>query len=183
MDKQQIRQNMLNRLKQQDKNERFKKSTDIGTELFSAKEFKQAKMIMFYASLDYEVDTLPMIDNALKDGKLICLPLTFTKDRSLKPYKVTSIKEALIIGPYSIRQPRASLTDEVPINGIDLAIVPGIAFDRYGNRLGHGKGYYDRFLRRLPADVPSIGLAFDFQLTENLPLSSHDYPVTKVLSA
>lgn len=183
MDKQQIRQKMLRKLKQQDDNERIKKSASIGQELFSSKEFKQAKIIMFYASLDYEVDTLPMMENALKDGKKICLPLIFRQGKILKPYRVTSVKEGLVTGPYSIRQPREDFSDEVALNEIDLVIVPGVAFDRDGNRLGHGKGYYDRFLRQLPADTPVIGLAFDFQLTEDLPVSSYDHPVSSVLSA
>ena len=71
----------------------------------------------------------------------------------------------------------------VPTEEIDLVIVPGLAFDLKGNRLGRGAGYYDRFLKILAPEVPSIGLAFGFQIVEDIPVHLHDMPVFRVLSA
>jgi len=88
----------------------------------------------------------------------------------------------LVRGPYGIYQPKAHFEVFHP-RSIDLAIVPGVAFDKKGNRLGRGMGYYDKFLTRLRPGVPTVGLAFKFQVVRKLPTLSHDRPVTKLLTA
>ena len=84
---------------------------------------------------------------------------------------------------FGIFQPRAGHVREVPLEDIDLVIVPGVAFDKYNMRLGRGHGYYDRFLSSLPDRTKTIGLAFDFQVVENLPKDSHDIPVSRTIAA
>ena len=71
----------------------------------------------------------------------------------------------------------------VPLRQLDLVVVPGLAFDHRGHRLGHGFAYFDRLLSRLPKRIPSIGLCFDFQLLESLPTHTHDRPVQAVICA
>jgi 5-formyltetrahydrofolate cyclo-ligase len=69
------------------------------------------------------------------------------------------------------------------VRKVDLVLVPGVAFDRQGHRLGHGLGYFDRFLSRVPKTTPTVGLAFRFQLLDRLPAASHDRAVQTVLTA
>ena len=84
-------------------------------------------------------------------------------------------------GPYGVAEPVISRF--IRPEDLDLVITPGVAFDKKGNRLGRGKGYYDRFLSKLPKDTPSIGLAFRLQILPAVPTTFHDVSVKKVLFA
>ncbi len=83
----------------------------------------------------------------------------------------------------SVTNQRMDLIEDVPAREVDLVLVPGLAFDRTGHRLGHGQGYFDRFLARLPRSTPTVGLAYRFQLLDRLPRAAHDHPVQAVLTA
>ena len=87
------------------------------------------------------------------------------------------------VGPYGILEPKEEYVREIDKEKIELVIVPGLAFDQAGRRLGRGKGYYDRFLFSLPSKTPKIGLAFSFQIVEQVPCDPHDFPLTSVISA
>ena len=85
-------------------------------------------------------------------------------------------------GPYGISQPKKNPSADLHLRDLNMVIVPGIAFDKRNNRLGRGGGYYDRFLTTVPSHVPTIGLAFDFQIVDHLPhLDKHDMSVSHVL--
>jgi 5-formyltetrahydrofolate cyclo-ligase len=86
----------------------------------------------------------------------------------------------LKLGPYGVHEPVEEKC--LRLADLDLIIVPGLAFDKSGNRLGRGKGYYDRFLSKLPSDTQSVGLAFDFQILPFVPTTEHDVSVTRVIS-
>jgi 5-formyltetrahydrofolate cyclo-ligase len=104
--------------------------------------------------------------------------------RDIVPSLLVDYDAELTCGPFGIRHPKEEYIRPVGLNDIDLVIVPGLAFDKAGNRLGRGHGYYDRFLGRLPKDVPTVGLAFAFQILEDFPpLEPHDLSVTTVLFA
>lgn len=96
---------------------------------------------------------------------------------------VGDLTKELTLGPYEILQPKTRYIREIPVKKIDLVVVPGLAFDRQGRRLGRGGGYYDAFLAKVPARTPRIGLAFDFQVLKALPVLSHDISVTRIISA
>ena len=85
-------------------------------------------------------------------------------------------------GHYGIPHPLELSSREIALDGIDLILLPGVAFDRRGNRLGRGGGYFDRFLSRVPAEVPRVGLAFRFQRVARLPRELHDQPVERVIT-
>ena len=91
-------------------------------------------------------------------------------------------KQGLKKGPYGIYEPKEFESRPSRIKDIDLVIVPGLAFDRKNNRLGHGQGYYDRFLKCLPQDTPKIGLGFKFQLLKDIPTTRNDFSLTKVIT-
>lgn len=181
--KKDIRQRILTLLRNQKEEERLAKSLAILDKLFKKPEFQKAGIILFYASFDGEVNTFEMMKRAQKSGKTIGLPHMMREERKLIPTLVESLENDLVSGPYGVKQPR--YTDQsrtLNVKDLDLVIVPGVAFDRHNNRLGRGLGYYDRFLKGLSCDTPSIGLAFDFQIVDRLPLQEkHDIPVSCVL--
>lgn len=159
------------------------KSLAIQDKLFRMKEFQEAETILFYASFDGEVETFGMIRESLKLGKEIGLPRFTERDKKIIPAAVASIESDLETGPYGIRQPKADLLKRFPSDGLDMVIVPGVAFDKNNNRLGRGGGYYDRFLSGLPPRVKTIGLAFDFQIVDSISfLEEHDVSVSCVLT-
>ncbi len=174
-----IRSKIILKLKTQKEEDRKRKSRIIKKRLFQSLIFRKAKNVMFYISFGGEVDTREMIEQAKKLGKLIAVPVCRLK-RTILPC-VWDARARLEKGRYGILEPAQKRFLE--IKALDLVIVPGVAFDRRGNRLGRGKGYYDNFLRRLPQDTPSIGLAFDFQILPNLPATPTDVSVRRVIFA
>lgn len=181
--KHKIRKDIKDRIKKYSALEKTAKSAIIKDKLFNEEEFKKAKLVMFYVSLKDEVDTLSMIDEALKAGKRVCVPVILKEEKKLIAGEIKNRKEDLEKQHFGIYQPREGRVKEVPLDDIDLVVVPGIAFDKSNVRLGRGHGYYDRFLCCLPNDTKTIGLAFDFQLVEDLPRDSHDIPVRKTITA
>ena len=178
--KEQIRKEILEKLNKQAREEALKISEVIKKKLFSLPEFKKAQFVMLYASKDKEVDMDTMIDEALEMGKRVALPRC-TSQRTIVSKEITDRRKDLEKGTYGIREPRKRQKN-AQLEDIDLIVVPGIAFDRKNRRLGRGEGYYDRFLKKFPRGKPSVGLAFAFQIVENLPVDSHDMPVSKVIT-
>jgi 5-formyltetrahydrofolate cyclo-ligase len=181
--KQDLRKMFLKKLKTQKEVNRLQKSNLIKKKLFASKEYRKAKTILFYASFDGEVDTKKMVKQAQKHGKRIALPVILEDRKSIIPSEVYDLNKELGIGLYGIKQPRISCLRPVDLSDIDLVIVPGVAFAKNGCRLGRGKGYYDRFLKKLPSKTATFGLAFDFQVVESLPfINPRDIPVKKVIA-
>ena len=175
-----LRSKILLRLKRQKEEDRYHNSKTIAKKLLRTKEFKKAKLVMFYIALSGEVNTEEMIKLAKKLGKIVAVPVCTKTEISMKPC-ILDGHGGLQKGPYGVVEP--AVKKSAAIKDLDLVIVPGLAFDKKGNRLDRGKGYYDRFLSRLPKDTPSIGLAYDFQVLSSVPTASHDVSVTKVLTA
>jgi len=181
--KHKIRHEIKAKIKTQSELEKSRKSGIIKDRLFELEEFKRAKVVMFYVSLKDEVSTLSMIDDAAKTGKKICVPVILKEEKRLIAGEIKDRVKDLERQHFGIFQPMAGHVSEVPLENIDLVVVPGVAFDKNNMRLGRGHGYYDRFLSSLSDHTKTIGLAFDFQVVEHLPKDSHDIPVWKTISA
>ena len=181
--KHKIRAHIKEKLKSYSELEKTGKSAIIKHRLFNEEEFKKAEVVMFYVSLKDEVNTLSMIDEAIKMGKRVCVPVILKEDKRLIAGEIKDREKDLERQHFGIYQPKAGHVSEVPLEDIDLVVVPGIAFDKKNVRLGRGHGYYDRFLCGLPARTKTIGLAFDLQVLEDLPKDSHDVPVWKTITA
>jgi 5-formyltetrahydrofolate cyclo-ligase len=173
-----IRSKILLRLKTQKEEDRNRKSKLITHKLLRNKVFKEAKIVMFYIAFGGEVNTEEMIREAQKTGKLICVPVC-RKDRETMQPAILEDHAKLIKGPYGVLEPATRA--HVEPKDLDLVIVPGVAFDKQGNRLGRGKGCYDRFLCSLSEKTASIGLAFDFQILPLVPTACHDVSVKQVI--
>jgi len=161
--------------------DRMKKSLKIQRKLFRLNEFKKSKNIFFYVSMQNEVNTLPMIDRVLKEGKKVFVPLCDAGKTKLHFYEIKSRKD-LKKGSFGILEPPAEEKKPADLKKIDCVIVPGLAFDKENNRLGRGKGYYDGFLKKLPKRTKKIGLGFSFQVVEKLPIEDHDQQLDFVLT-
>ena len=181
--KHKIRAHIKEKLKSYSALEKSRKSAIIMDRLFNEEEFKKAKLVMFYVSLKDEVNTLTMIDEAVKMGKRVCVPVILREEKRLIAGEIKDREKDLERQHFGIYQPIAGKVKEIPLENIGLVVVPGIAFDRNNVRLGRGHGYYDRFLCGLPKKTKTIGLAFDFQVLEYLPKDSHDIPVWKTITA
>jgi len=181
--KHKIRSHIKEKLNSHSELEKAKKSGIIKDRLFSEKAFNEAKVVMFYVSLKDEVNTMSMIDEAIKIGKRVCVPVIIKEEKRLIAGEIKDRTNDLERQHFGIYQPKPGHVKEVPLEDIDLIVVPGIAFDKNNVRLGRGHGYYDRFLCAVPKKARTVGLAFDFQIIENLPKDSHDIPVWKTITA
>lgn len=178
--KQEIRSKIFLKLKTQKEEEREQKSRIITQKLLRTKVFKKAKVLMCYIALKGEVDTQGMIKQARKSGKIVTVPVCKKDSARILPC-ILDDKAGFKKGPYGVVEP--AVETHVPLNEIDLVIVPGVAFDKKGNRLGRGKGFYDRFLKKINGRTETVGLAFRDQILPSLPASSHDVRVKRVIFA
>lgn len=141
--------------------------------------YRRAKQVLFYLSAGSEPDTWELLDQALGEGKTVCAPRCLDSEGSMAFYRVTSRQE-LIPGRFGLWEPdpeRCSPAGDV--TGA-LCLVPGLAFDREGFRLGYGKGYYDRFLAG--HSVETVGLCYGELLVPRLPRGPFDQRVSCVVT-
>lgn len=153
-------------------------SRDITAKLLSHPVLLRADVVLLYASLPDEVDTNQLLRELRDMGKKILLPVVVDDERM----EVTAYQGdgRMGEGAFHIKEPVGEpFTD---YTAIGVAVVPGMAFDRKGNRLGRGKGYYDRFLARIPYTY-IIGVCYDFQLLEEVPTENHDRKMDEVVSS
>lgn len=147
--------------------------------LCESPEYQRSEVLMLFLSMPGEVDTAPLAQRAWQDGKRVLAPQVSWEQHRLLPIEIRSLGSADIsIGEMGIREPIAG--SPVPIRDINLVIVPGMAFDRSGNRLGRGRGFYDRFLSRPDFSGIACALAFHEQIVDILPADTHDIPVAMI---
>ncbi len=170
--KKRLRENFLKKRDSIPVKERLKKSDEIWQRLSSLPEFEEAPVILFYVSFGSEVHTHKMIRSSL-ESKKIALPVVNGENLILS--ELRDWKE-LSTGSYGILEPR----EIRKVDSVDLAIVPGMAFDLNGHRIGYGKGYYDRLLNKMYAQ--KIGLTFECQLVDSIPSSAHDVAVDAIIT-
>ena len=150
------------------------KSRAVAEQLEKLQFYWGVRTIMFFLSFRSEIDTSQMIKDNLSRGNRVLVPKTLPADREMIPSELLSFKDDLAPGAYGILEPKPEALRPVDPRRIDLLIVPGVAFDLNGNRLGYGGGYYDRFFERLRPGVPLVALAFELQLVEQVPVEPWD---------
>ncbi|MCQ9205596.1 MAG: 5-formyltetrahydrofolate cyclo-ligase [Omnitrophica bacterium] len=168
-DKQQLRQRLIRRLLALTKEEIKRRSKNVEDKLSDLLIYKQAKVVMAYYPLRGEVDILKMIKKA-KTFKRFCFPVMDLKAKGLRIFEVNNLDEDFISGPFGVIEPDVEKTKELSIKEIDIVIVPGLGFDYHKNRLGRGAGFYDRFLEKITPSIKKVGIAFEFQILESLPI-------------
>lgn len=134
---------------------------------------------MLFMPYKNEIDTTYLINRLLSEKKRVVLPKVDKTSNTINAFEVTNLTSDLISGAYGIMEPTEQLLKILP-SEIDLILLPGVAFDRKGYRLGYGGGYYDRFL--LDTGAFKLGVAFEFQVIEQIPVESWDIQLDKILT-
>lgn len=167
-------------------NEQIKKDKDrkIKERLLSLFEFKLSNKILLYASFRSEVGTFDLLKYCITHRKTVALPKVDKGHNRLKIYEIKDIKE-LARGYFGIPEPDVSEDRAMSVEDLNLILVPAVAFDEYCNRLGYGKGFYDKLLqvvkdKELKIDI--IGLAYEEQIVELIPSEPHDIRMDKIIT-
>jgi 5-formyltetrahydrofolate cyclo-ligase len=158
------------------------KSALIAENLYSLPAYRQVEKIMFFIDFGSEVSTRSMIEETIKRGKIALAPKALPKTRELIPSQILDWDGDLAPGAYNIPEPKDNALRPFKPEDIDLLIVPGVAFDIKGNRLGYGGGYYDRFFPMLKPGVLLVALVFDLQIQPEIPVDQWDQPVDMVIT-
>jgi 5-formyltetrahydrofolate cyclo-ligase len=142
-------------------------------------QIPSAHNILFFAPLADELDVWPMLELSLALGTSCALPFFDAEKKIYGARRLKNLAADIVIGKFGVREPAATC-EEIPLNQFDLVLVPGMAFDLQGNRLGRGQGFYDRIL----AEVSGIkcGVAYDFQLLATIPTEPHDAKVNFIFT-
>jgi 5-formyltetrahydrofolate cyclo-ligase len=142
--------------------------------------WKNAGSVLFFAPVPNEVDVWPLLEEALAARKIAALPRFDSADNSYVACRVQNLRSEIVPGEFGIREPAAKCV-EIPFSKFDLVLVPGVAFDLRGHRLGRGRGFYDRLLAE--AREVKCGVAFDEQLAGEVPVGVLDVQVNFILTA
>jgi 5-formyltetrahydrofolate cyclo-ligase len=178
--KEDLRKDLLKKRKDLSRSNVLKKSSKIEKRLFNMNEYKESQVIFYYISYNNEVYTHDMIKNSLLEEKDIVVPLSDKKNRTLILSKLDKWED-LEIGSYDILEPKKECMKKISIDKIDLFIIPGVGFDKNGNRIGHGMGYVDKLLKASNYRK-HIGLSFELQIVDLIPIENHDILVNKIIT-
>lgn len=175
--KEEIREKMLYKRTSLAPSERSAKSEQIIQTLEQLPEFQQAKNIMLYIAIHGEVDLEALFDK-YKEEKNFILPRVERENSALHLFHVKSLDD-LTKGSFSISEPKEGL-EQIEPEQLNLVIVPGVAYATDGHRIGYGGGFYDRLLKKLTC--PKIGVAYEFQIIENVHGEEHDESVDLIVT-
>lgn len=148
--------------------------------LIDSKSYKNSLVLFTFVSFGSEVDTHKIISYALNDGKIVYVPKIKSKDKGIEIFRINTLSD-LKPGYFNILEP----LENCPVGNIkdiDLILIPGIAFDRNGGRIGYGAGFYDRFLTNINSAVPKLALAYQFQILGEVPMTELDVKVDGIIS-
>ena len=158
------------------------KTKEVENRLFDFANFLESKIALLYINNGCEVISLGMIKRCFDLYKIVVLPAPNTNQFEMKLMKIDNIDKDLKPGAEGILKPDADHCKTVPIESIDIAIIPGIAFDEKGGRIGSGDGYYDRLIPKLPITTRKVALSFESQIIQQVPVESHDRHVDIIIT-
>jgi len=154
----------------------------ICNNLLNLEEFQRAKVIHFFLTTKSEVMTEGAIRKAMSMGKEIVVPVMNRKERRICLSRIEDYDRDLILMPHGILEPRPEFNRSISLSHVELMVLPGVAFDLQGHRLGYGAGYYDRLLEDARSRPLLIGLAFEIQIVEEIPFTDHDVRMDKIVT-
>ena len=180
--KSQIREEIAEKFAALSANEIAEKTKAIENRLFDFANFLESKITLLYVNNEHEVRTENILKRAYSYNKIVVLPVYNTENFEMELKKVDNLEKDLNPGPRDILQPDESRCKVVPIDKIDIAIIPAVALDEKGGRIGSGKGYYDRLIPRLAITTRKVALAFEEQIIPQVPIESHDKHVDIIIT-
>ena len=178
----QIREEIAKSISALSDSEIAEKTRAIEARLFDFANFLEAKIALLYMSGDYEVATDNIIKRSYAYGKIVVLPAFDPVKFEMNLMKVDNFEKDLVPGPRGVMEPDASRCKIVPLERIDIAILPGLAFDEKGARLGSGQGYYDRLIPRLAITTRKVALTLEEQIVPQIPMEAHDKHVDIIIT-
>ena len=180
--KSQIRAEIVQKFAALSTGEIAEKTKAIENRLFDFANFLESKITLLYINNEHEVLTENIIKRAFVYNKIVVLPAYNAQNFEMELKKVDNIEKDLVPGPRDILQPDASRCKDVPIEKIDIAVIPAVALDEKGGRIGSGKGYYDRLIPRLAITTRKVALALEAQIVPQVPIESHDRHVDIIIT-
>jgi 5-formyltetrahydrofolate cyclo-ligase len=158
------------------------KTQKIEKHLFEFANFLEANIVLLYINSGCEVNSLEIIKRCLDYKKIVILPAFVPTKYEMKLMKIDNLDTDLRLGPRNILEPDPNQCNIVPIECIDIAIIPGVAFDEKGGRIGSGNGYYDRLIPKLPITTRKVALTFEDQIVPQIQLEAHDRHVDIIIT-
>jgi 5-formyltetrahydrofolate cyclo-ligase len=158
------------------------KTLRIEKRLFEFANFLEANIVLLYINSNCEVNSLKIIKRCLNYKKIVILPAFVTTKYEMKLMKIDNLETDLTLGPRNILEPDPNQCNIVPIECIDIAIIPGVAFDEKGGRIGSGDGYYDRLIPNLPITTRKVALTFEDQIVPQIQMEAHDRHVDIIIT-
>ncbi len=180
--KKELRKKVISERDQLTEQDIAEKSRLIGEKLFSLPAYRNAETIMYFISFGSEVDTRFMVEETIRQSKAALAPKPRPQERKMIPSRILDWDNDLVPGAYNIPEPREEALRPYQPDEIDLLIVPGVAFDLKGNRLGYGGGYYDRFFELLKPGTPLVALVYDLQVVPEVPVEKWDRRVDLIIT-
>ncbi len=177
MTKGELRKDVLKQRAAMTPEEVAEKSAAILNKLISLEEWRRAGTIMAYVDFRNEVQTGELIRHCLAGGKRVSVPITDIAGKVLTPSEILHYPDDLVPGAWGILEPAPGCVRPVDPRDLDMVVVPGVAFDLNGDRLGYGGGFYDRFLPRTRPGTVFLAPAFELQIMDNVYPGPHDCPV------
>ncbi|MDL2329001.1 5-formyltetrahydrofolate cyclo-ligase [Desulfosarcina sp. OttesenSCG-928-A07] len=180
--KQDLRNQTIARLNSLGNDTITEKTHIIEERLFDFANFLEAKIVLLYMHADNEVSTQNIIKRSYEYNKIIVFPLFSAIRSTIRLMKVDNPDKDIVLGSCGRFEPNPSRCKSVPLDCIDIAIIPGIAMDEKGGRLGPGDGHYDRIIPDLPLTTRKVGLVFEDQLVPQIPMEPHDKHVDIIIT-
>lgn len=175
-----IRRDLKASLAAQSVADRHAKSVIACSLLSASPEFIAAKVVMLYLPMAEELDTAPLALRCWQAGKTVVVPKVSWDQKRMLPTEITSLTTGLTTTGPGVREPVAG--KPIPIDFVDLVVVPGLGFSPAGYRIGRGMGFYDRFLAQPEFCGISCGMGFEIQVLEHLPVLEHDVPLSMLVT-
>lgn len=154
-------------------------SAQICARLQEQEFWQKAASVLFFAPLPGEPELWPLLEASMAAGKTVALPRFDAAEQSYVACRVQNLRSEIVNGHFGAREPHPGCV-EIPLGRLDLVLVPGVAFDLNGNRLGRGKGFYDRLLPE--TRKCKCGVAFDEQMVAEVPTGALDVPMDFILT-
>ncbi|MDA3915933.1 MAG: 5-formyltetrahydrofolate cyclo-ligase [Deltaproteobacteria bacterium] len=164
------------------KEELAQKHEIIESRLFEFANFMESQMVFLYTPVNGEISTENIIKKALQIEKQLVLPALTTTKNVISLYKITNYNKDLVTGVNDILEPDIKKCKKIPLEDIDIAIIPGLAFDDKGGRVGFGNNYYRRLISKLPETCRKISLAYEEQVVDQIQMESRKYTVDIIIT-
>lgn len=158
------------------------KNRVVEEKLFNFANFLEAKIVLLYCNNNWEINSEHIIKRALEMQKIVVLPLASKDKPKLALYKIDVPEKDIVTDSEGTLMPDIDRCKKVPIDCIDIAIIPGLGFDEKGGRVGAGDGYYDLLIPRLPITTRKVAVAFEEQVVALVPMESHDKYVDIIIT-